>query len=165
MRVTLSGIFFLFFSWCASAQPDLPAVIPLHQPEDYSKSEKLAIAAMDWLLTNPMDTLEVERSRLNVFCMEWLAGHPELRIETSSGLMPYAEKHPELIYIHCYASAIARMSAGECNQLCYNEAGARAVLRMVGITKGLTTCETLSSMIQAADNNRLKAWVEGRLSP
>ena len=147
------------------AQPELPPVISLRQADDYDKFEKLAVASMDWLLKTPLDTMEVERSRLNVFCMEWLTGHPKLRLEINSSLMPYMGKHPELIYVHCYAAALEQMSNPACSQLDYNETGVRAVLKTAGMTKGLTSCETLSNMIEAADNNQLKAWVEGRLSP
>ena len=166
MKKSLLSLFVLLaLSAGVKSQPELPARLSLNHPEDYQESESLAIDAMEWLMTHPLDTMEIERSQLNVFCMEWLSGHPQLRIETETRIMPYAEKHPELIYIHCYASALAIMNSADCTKLCYNEAGVRAVLRSVGITKGLTSCETLSSIISAADNNQLKAWVTDQLSP
>jgi hypothetical protein len=160
--------FFLLFiglviTYSGFSQPEMPAQIPLHHEEDYAEHEGLAVECMRWLIDHSFEEEVVLRSQMNAFCMEWLAGHPQLKIETRSALMPYAQRHLELVYIHCYGAALALIDNGACDEQCYNEAGVRAVLRNSGKTKGLTQCETLDSIRIAADNNRLSVWVEERL--
>lgn len=165
MRPILSVIFSFFVSLAMSGQPDLPAVVPLHDAEDYQEAEALAVEAMDWLMNTPLDEQEEERSRLNVFCMEWIAGHPSYRVELNSALLPFATKHPQLLYVHIYACIEKIMEDPDSDMVDYNEAGIRAVLKSAGITKGLNQCETLSNIIKAADEHQLREWVEGRVYP
>lgn len=161
MRSRLFSILVLSsFSVILSAQPGIPAGLNLVDAEDYHKSEKLAVECMNWLIDHPFSEKEIERSQMNVFCMNWLAGHPDLRIETYSALMPFAEKYPELVYIHCYGAALCKLKTENCDQNRSNLSGTSAVLKAIEMNKGLEQCETLEMIIKANREGELKRWVE-----
>ena len=145
------------------AQPELPTQVKLVTEGDYIRYQTVAREGIDWLLSSPLDSNMTSRSEVNAFCLEWLAGHPDLRVEVYSTLMPYATEFPELMHIHILAAGRFLMENPDAQLLDVNLAGVAAVCEQVKKNKGPIESESLKSILSSQREGQLRDWVRSRM--
>jgi len=146
-----------------SAQPVIGDEVKLIDKADYFSHENLALEIIDWLTENPLDSSEYLRSEFNAFGMEWLSGHPSLKVELESEIMPFAAEYPDLLFIHALASAKYLFQHPESSKIEYNVHGLKAVCKSVKMSKGLADSKALTDIVKLCDDNLLEGWVTSRI--
>lgn len=163
MKRTISIFLFLCSVSGVIAQPAMPEGIKLAEPADYLENQEFAMEAIDWLINSPIDSTEYSRSEYNAFCMEWLSGHPTIKVELESEILPFAEHYPDLFYIHSLAAARYLALNPSSSKLEYNMEGLKAVCKSVKMSKGLVQNKALADIVKLNDENRLEGWVTSQL--
>lgn len=89
MKNIITLIVLLFVSSGLFAQDfSLPADIKLKKAEDYSKTEKLVLDAIEWLHNTPVNEQESKRKEVSAFLITWMSGSPTVSIGLVSGIVP-----------------------------------------------------------------------------
>lgn len=144
--------------------PVIPTHFSLEVAADFDTHQALARKSMIWLLQEPLEAFPEKRTELNAFAMMWLSGHPSLRLEVNSSVIPGLREHDALFPVFTYGMALYQMlPTGSTDDLTLHVEGLRAVERMVSQTKSLRRDRTFRPLRKAVRQGRLEAYTKAAM--
>ena len=70
---------------------ETPENYKFKKADDYKKSEKDIVSAIDWLSTSPVSEQKAERKKASAFFMTWLTGTPTVSIELNAEIITFMD--------------------------------------------------------------------------
>lgn len=165
---SVAVLFACLFSLSVVAQdgaPTVPTDFTLETPADYQEHAALARKCMAWLTGHSLSEYPETREALNAFALLWLSGHPELRVDVKSAVMPCLQEHEDLFTVFIYGVALYQMKhPNTTDQVVLHAEGLRAVHKATSTTRKLRRCRCLKPLRKAARKEDFKPLAQAALS-
>ncbi len=147
--------------------PALDVTLTFEQPADYRKADRSAMAAIDWLLEEPLNRCEDDRNRLNAYVLVWLSGHPDVKVELQTAVFPFLNDFPELLFPVLFAMGryVMLNQGREDSILQQHVAGMEAVLSIADNDKKYRTDAQVKALRKLRRKDQLTSYVSGLLTP
>jgi hypothetical protein len=164
LTITLALCFLDAFSQITNA-PRIPEHYEWKTARDYKRDEDLVIRTLQWLCTTPLNSGIEFRSKATLFVMEWIAGSPRLKISINSGVLPFYDNFPDLLFPYVHGVALKKLGKPACeSELEAMLGGFTVVGFMIDSDPILKKEKALQPLLKAYKKNRLQTFVEEQLA-
>lgn len=157
----LTGIFAFCLNSASLAQQEF--TVPeykLEKDEDYAKFEQDIIKAVNWLETTAVGKDMVNRKKVNVFVLTWVAGSPKVNITFHPVVNKLSKKNHHLLgmFIGGYARYVLENNNDSDEMKAYT-AGIRSVINLYNLGGEVKKNTTVEKAIGAEKAGILENWV------
>jgi hypothetical protein len=156
-------LFLLHLAVAAQAAncPELPDKYEWKTARDYKRDEELVLKTLNWLNSTPLNEQIIQRSKANLFVMEWICGSPTLNIRVETSELPFYEEFPDLLfpYIHGIAQCKLKKKSA-CDEQKAVISGFNSVGFMILSDESLNKAPTLKQLIKAYKKGKLANYID-----
>lgn len=147
--------------------PALDVTLTFEHPDDYRKADRIAMSAIDWLLDTSLDQCEDDRNRLNAYVLVWLSGHPDVIVELNTGVFPFLNDFPELLFPVLFAMGRYEMMnrRREDAVLQQHVAAMEAILLIADSEKKYRSDAQIKALRKMRRKDQLTSYIAGLLAP
>ncbi|MBI1267406.1 MAG: hypothetical protein GC193_08260 [Cryomorphaceae bacterium] len=161
--VLLIGI--CLFTVHAAAQcvpPALPNSVAFKNATDYRSQDAKAAECLEWLLSKDSFECSEQREGVNAYVLVWLSGHPDVIVNVETRVMPFIDKHPELLFPMVHGSAQYALSTDkkEQTQVKALVSGLKAVDSFCRSSKTLRKDPDLKQLHKLIRKKKISSWIE-----
>lgn len=144
------------------AQPQLPKGVVFKKPADYRAHDAVAAECLQWLLDKESFECTDQREAVNAFVLVWLSGHPDVVAEVETRVMPFIDKHPELLFpmLHGAANYMLTTREKDRTQINATVSGLKAVDSYCRSSKILRKDSEIKALHKLIRKKKVHAWVE-----
>lgn len=152
------------FSW--GQGPRIPEDVQLEEPSDYTDQEGLARKCLAWLINTPLDEHVEKRMEVNAFVMMWLAGHPELKLDINSDVLPFIREDDTLIFPFIHGMALYQIGhPSETDTEKLHAEGLRTLAKAVRQNSCVKKTKSIKAVLKAERKDELPELVAEWLKP
>ena len=141
--------------------PKLPEKYEWKTVREYKRDEELVFKTLQWLNKTPFNEQLLQRSKANLFVMEWICGSPTISIDIKTSELPFYEEYPDLLFPYIHGIAQCKLKKNpECNEQKAIISGFNAVAFMVSTDPSLNKAKTFRNFIKAYKKDKMANYVE-----
>lgn len=144
-----------------SNTPIIPNV-DLQTEADFRLYQEDAFLILDWLMDEPISYGNKQRTKANLFLMDWVNGAPYISVKPHSALLQYTYENPAFLPIFMGAAARHQVNHPDDHKFIdASVAGINAILRVYQADRGtIIQSEKINQLIRLQKNGELRAWAE-----
>jgi len=158
---TLFSLLHLAVTGQAAICPKLPDKYEWKTVRDYKRDEELVLKTLNWLNSTPMNEQIIQRSKANLFVMEWICGSPTINIRVETSELPFYEEFPDLLFPYIHGMAQCKLKKkSACDEQKAVISGFKSVGFMVLADESLNKSPTLKQLIKAYKKDKLANYIE-----
>ncbi|MDP4828032.1 MAG: hypothetical protein NWR73_10115 [Flavobacteriales bacterium] len=142
--------------------PALPNSVVFKNVADYRSQDAKAAECLEWLLSKDSFECSEQREAVNAYVLVWLSGHPDVIANVETRVMPFIDRHPELLFPMLHGSAEYALSTNKKDQTQVNAlvSGLKAVDRYCRSSKSLRKDPDLKLLHKLIRKKKISSWIE-----
>lgn len=98
------SLYFSGFSQCAEP----PGEFTLEHAKDYAQYNDISFKLMSCLVSHPNELSSKETEEATAFCLMWLGGTPDYKVEIDTKVALFLDDNPEYLYTYIFAMTLVQ---------------------------------------------------------
>ena len=140
--------------------PRLPEKHEWKTARDYKRDEELVLRTLQWLNKTPLNEEPLNRSKANLFVMEWICGSPSINISVETTALPFYDEYPDLIFPYIHGIAQCKLTKNpSCNEQKAIINGFNNVAFMIRSDASMKKSKSLQPLIKAYKKGKMEDYV------